>query len=42
LYYTSNPPFDTLGFDGIGILADRPEVHVHHVEDAFYGGSRKG
>ena len=33
--YTRKPPFDTLRFDVIGILADRPEVRVHHVEDAF-------
>jgi putative endonuclease len=33
--YTRNPPFDTLRFDVIGILADRPKVRVHHVEDAF-------
>jgi putative endonuclease len=33
--YTRKPTFDTLRFDVIGILADRPEVRVHHVEDAF-------
>jgi putative endonuclease len=33
--YTREPPFDTLRFDVIGILADRPEVRVHHIEDAF-------
>ena len=33
--YTRRPHFDTLRFDVIGILADRPEVRVHHVEDAF-------
>jgi putative endonuclease len=33
--YTRKPSFDTLRFDVIGILADRPEVRVHHVEDAF-------
>ena len=33
--YTRSPPFDTLRFDVIGILADRPEVRVHHIEDAF-------
>jgi putative endonuclease len=33
--YTRKPPFDTLRFDVIGILADRPEVRVQHVEDAF-------
>jgi putative endonuclease len=33
--YTRKPHFDTLLFDVIGILADRPEVRVHHIEDAF-------
>ena len=33
--YTRKPPFDTLRFDVIGILADRPEVRVRHIEDAF-------
>ena len=33
--YTRKPHFDTLRFDVIGILADRPEVRVHHIEDAF-------
>src|SRR5918994_178018 len=33
--YTRKPPFDTLRFDVIGILADRPEVRLHHIEDAF-------
>ncbi len=33
--YIRQPPFDTLRFDVIGILADRPEVRIHHVEDAF-------
>ena len=33
--YTRNPPFDTLRFDVIGILADRTEVRLHHIEDAF-------
>ena len=33
--YTRNPPFRTLRFDVIGILADRPEVRLHHIEDAF-------
>jgi putative endonuclease len=33
--YTRKPEFDTLRFDVIGILADRTEVRVHHVEDAF-------
>jgi putative endonuclease len=33
--YTRKPEFDTLRFDVIGILVDRPEVRVHHIEDAF-------
>jgi putative endonuclease len=33
--YTREPHFDTLRFDVIGILADRPQVRVHHIEDAF-------
>ena len=33
--YTREPHFDTLRFDVIGILADRPEVRIHHIEDAF-------
>ena len=33
--YARKPEFDTLRFDVIGILADRPEVRVHHIEDAF-------
>ena len=33
--YTRKPEFDTLRFDVIGILADRPEVRLHHIEDAF-------
>jgi putative endonuclease len=33
--YAREPHFDTLRFDVIGILADRPEVRVQHVEDAF-------
>ena len=33
--YTRNQPFDTLRFDVIGILVDRPEVRLHHIEDAF-------
>ncbi len=33
--YAREPHFDTLRFDVIGILADRPDVRVHHVEDAF-------
>jgi putative endonuclease len=33
--YAREPHFDTLRFDVIGILADPPEVRIHHVEDAF-------
>ena len=33
--YARKPRFDTLQFDVIGILANRPEVRIHHVEDAF-------
>jgi putative endonuclease len=33
--YAREPHFETLRFDVIGILADRPEVRIHHVEDAF-------
>jgi putative endonuclease len=33
--YTRKPSFDTLRFDVIGILADRPKLRVRHVEDAF-------
>jgi len=33
--YTRKPEFDTLRFDVIGILADRPEVRLLHIEDAF-------
>ena len=33
--YTRKAQFDTLRFDVIGILADRPEVHLDHIEDAF-------
>ena len=33
--YTREPPFDTLRFDVIGILADRTEIRLHHIEDAF-------
>jgi putative endonuclease len=33
--YTRKPPFETLRFDVVGILADSTEVRVHHVEDAF-------
>ena len=33
--YARKPRFDTLRFDVIGILADRPDVRVNHVEDAF-------
>ena len=33
--YAREPHFETLRFDVIGILADRPEVRIHHVQDAF-------
>jgi putative endonuclease len=33
--YIRKPHFDTLRFDVIGILADWPEVRLHHIEDAF-------
>ena len=33
--YTRKPRFETLRFDVIGILADRTEVRVQHIEDAF-------
>jgi putative endonuclease len=33
--YTRKPEFEALRFDVIGILADRPEVVLHHIEDAF-------
>jgi putative endonuclease len=33
--YTREPEFKTLRFDVIGILAERPEVRLHHIEDAF-------
>jgi putative endonuclease len=33
--YARRPHYDTLRFDVIGILADRPDVRIHHVEDAF-------
>lgn len=33
--YTRRPPFHTLRFDVIGILADRPDVRLDHIEDAF-------
>ena len=33
--YTRKPEFDTLRFDVIGIRADRPEVRLLHIEDAF-------
>ena len=33
--YTRKPHFDTLRFDVVGILADRPNVRIHHVVDAF-------
>lgn len=31
----NDPDFDTLRFDVVGILADRDEVRVSHIEDAF-------
>jgi putative endonuclease len=33
--YTRKAQFDTLRFDVIGILADRPEFRLDHIEDAF-------
>jgi putative endonuclease len=33
--YARRPEFDALRFDVIGILADRPEVRLQHIEDAF-------
>jgi putative endonuclease len=33
--YARKPHYDTLRFDVIGILADRPDVSIRHVEDAF-------
>ena len=33
--YARKPHYDTLRFDVIGILADRPDVSLRHVEDAF-------
>ena len=34
--YIRKPHYDTLRFDVIGILADRPKApHILHVEDAF-------
>ena len=33
--YARNPHYDTLRFDVIGILAERPGVRIRHVEDAF-------
>jgi Holliday junction resolvase-like predicted endonuclease len=38
--YTRRPPFHTLRFDVIGILADRPDVRLDHIEDAFWGWMR--
>ena len=34
-FYTREPHFDTLRFDVIGILAERTEVRLRHIEDAF-------
>ena len=33
--YTRSAHYDTLRFDVIGILADRPKARLLHVEDAF-------
>lgn len=33
--HARRPRFETLRFDVIGILADGPEVRLHHIEDAF-------
>ena len=33
--YTRGPHLETLRFDVIGILADRPRVRLHHIEDGF-------
>lgn len=33
--YANKPHYDTLRFDVVGILADRPDVRINHVEDAF-------
>ena len=33
--YAREPHFETLRFDVISILADRPEVRLQHIEDAF-------
>jgi putative endonuclease len=33
--YTRSAHYDTLRFDVIGILADRPNARLLHVEDAF-------
>jgi putative endonuclease len=33
--YTKSAHYDTLRFDVIGILADRPKARLLHVEDAF-------
>jgi putative endonuclease len=33
--YTRSAHYDTLRFDVIGILADRPKARLPHVEDAF-------
>jgi putative endonuclease len=33
--YTRSAHYDTLRFDVIGILTDRPKARLLHVEDAF-------
>ena len=33
--YARETHYDTLRFDVIGILADRPDVRIDHIEDAF-------
>ena len=33
--YTTQPHLQTMRFDVIGILAERPEVRLDHIEDAF-------
>ena len=33
--YTTQPHLQTMRFDVIGILAERPQVRLDHIEDAF-------
>ena len=33
--YAREPQYDILRFDVVGILADRPDLRVQHIEDAF-------